>query len=201
MKKHRFQNLTILITSIIIAGAIFGVRSWLLSSKDKSNADVHSVLRQSQELKSAGKIAEAEKILELALKDSADNTEISNELASVYFQDKKYDQSTELYQKLADSKPDDSVTINYLANSLRDSGKDDQAIEAYKKSLELGNLDSASNLVTMYNNKEQFDQSISLLNDLLTKYPDNESLLKLLASTYYKMGNQQEADKILASIK
>lgn len=147
-----------------------------------------------------GNLKEAILLYERILQNDPKNYQIKQELADVYSIDKHYDKALVLWEEINIHKPGDKNILNSLANIYRDMGKNDEAIESYKKSIELGNSKSISNLVTLYNLEERYDESVALLYNELKKYPDDSLLNQLLASTFYKKGELAKSKAILASM-
>jgi hypothetical protein len=71
-----------------------------------------------------------------------DNTEVAQSLASVYLQQQKYPQATDIFAKLAKSEPSNVDFQFYLASSAQQAQQTDTAIAAFEKFIKLAPEDS-----------------------------------------------------------
>lgn len=160
----------------------------LLPKDSKSTADLQAqALTAESKGDRSGAIADYEKVLAT----DPNNMPIKSKLASLYYEDKNYQKASDTYKSIAEKDPKDSISQNFAANSFRNMGKTEEAIEYYKKAIENGNMDSVANLVTVYNLNGQFDLSISLLNERLAVNPNDKTLQQLLSSTNYKKSHAE----------
>lgn len=191
LKKVKILSVGIIILCILLAGLVYMERGRFSNIKNK--IDTISAEKSIDDAKKAvteGKKDDAIKLYEDAVKKDPENNVAKDELAMLYYQTTKYDKAVETWSDSLETEPDNSFVLNSLANSYRDQGNTDEAIKTYLKAIETGNLDSVGNLVTLYNSASRFDESITLLNSLIVKYPEDKDLKQLLASSYSKKGDE-----------
>ena len=171
----------------VLVGIVYFIRTDVKSIVKKDNTvSAEKLISDAKATAKTGDKAGAIKLYEEATAKDPENITAKDDLAMLYYQTKDFAKATETYSQSLAKAPDDSFTLNSLANSYRDQGKTDQAITTYLKAIETGNLESVGNLVTLYNSNQEYDQSITLLNTLIKKYPEDKDLGQLLASTKSK---------------
>jgi len=185
---------------LVLVGAGFAYYFLQNSDSPANNEKGKKVVADCKELAKALKNDEAVSCYNAVLQDDAQNVDAKANLANVYFEEKKYDESSKLLTEVNEARPADAFVLNNLANSLRDQGKTEEAISYYNEAIKAGNSDSISNLVTVYNIAGEYDKSIALLNDQLEGKPEDRVLTQLLASTYSKSGNQVKANELLSEL-
>ena len=192
-KKTGFVFLAVV---LFLIGA--GLAYYRISPKIGKKSPVKEVaLSECQTSANAQKNTEAEECYKSYLDKNPADLDAKAGLAAVESSLKKYSESSKLLQEVTAGRPNDSYSLNSLANSLRDQGKTADAEQAYVKAIAAGETDSVANLVTLYNIDGSFDKSIALLNSSLAKTPADKTLLQLLASTYSKKGDSAMAEKTL----
>ncbi|MFA4995969.1 MAG: tetratricopeptide repeat protein [Patescibacteria group bacterium] len=201
-KKQHFGVVTVVFLVLIIVALIVAFPKTRNGIKDVMNIkSSDELISEAAEAQKTGDKAKAITLYEDALEKDGSNAKVRNDLSILYYENKNYDKSVESWKKAAESNPNDRIALNFLANSYREIGNNEEAIKYYKLAIEAGNTDSAGNLVTIYNLEGKYDESIALLNSLIEKYPDDIILKRLLASTYSKKGDTVKADEILAAIR
>ena len=106
------------------------------------------------------------------------------DLGVAYYNLKEYAKAEATYRDIVAKNPGNFLVYSYLANTLRDEGKFDEAEQNYRKSTEIDPtfINSYTSLASMLyvteNNKK--DQAIAVLKDGLSKNPDDATLQRLL---------------------
>lgn len=195
LRKNKILLAGFIILIILIVGLTYLERGWFTNTKKKIDTiSAEKSIDNAKEAVKANKKDEAIKLYEDAVKKDPENHVAKDDLAMLYYQTGEHDKATEVWSESLKNEPNDSFVLNSLANSYRDQGNKEEAIKYYLRAIETGNLDSVGNLITLYNSENKFDDSIKLLNSLIEKYPEDQSLDQLLASTYSKSGNAKKAN-------
>jgi arylsulfatase A-like enzyme/Tfp pilus assembly protein PilF len=94
-------------------------------------------LQTAQSLKDAGRLDEAARILEKLARTDPDNAEVPLTLASVYFQQKRFDAAIAAGRRVLELNPRYAVAVLDLALSYQAAGRTDEAIAGFERTLEL----------------------------------------------------------------
>lgn len=202
LNKKRLGIVTVVVLILIFAALVLifpKTRNGIKEAMNIKSSD--ELVAEAAEAQKAGDKGKAITLYEEVLKKDESNAKARNDLSILYYENKNYDKSIDSWKKVSESNPDDRIALNFLGNSYRETGNNEEAIKCYKLAIEKGNTDSAGNLVTIYNLEGKYDESIALLNSLIEKYPDDTILKRLLASTYSKKGDTAKANEILAAIR
>jgi choline-sulfatase len=94
-------------------------------------------LQTAQSLKDAGRLDEAAGILEKLSRTDPDNAEVPLTLASVYYQQKKFDAAIAAGRRVLQLSPRYAVAVLDLAMSYQAAGQLDEAVAGFERTLEL----------------------------------------------------------------
>ena len=92
----------------------------------------------------------------------------------------------------------DQVNLFKSAQNFENAGEFDKAKTIYKKLLNLQpwNIQYLTSLNTVYLKQKKYDASISLLENQVSKFPNDLNAYGLLGSTYYIINNEKKAFEI-----
>ena len=193
MKKAMSKKAKVLCVIGGMVVIVLAVGGFYYSYKGVKKVSGSELMKQGEELKNAGKYAEATEKYKAALDALNDDKEAQKkaqvELGTLYLNQQQYVEAKGVLQNVADQDTSDSFVMNNLGNAYRNSGDNNRAVEYYKKALDAGNMDSLKNLVTVLNIQGNYDQSIKYLNQYIAQYPNDADLKMLLTSTEYKKEN------------
>ncbi len=122
-----------------------------LLTHTKGSLVAEESLQKALDAKSQDKPDQAIAFIEPVYRGDPENILCLEILAWAKYRQKNYDQSATLYQKLVE-KNTTATYLSYLGNSLRDAGKNSEAIKAYEQAIEENmNFNTAyQNLVNAY---------------------------------------------------
>ena len=92
------------------------------------------------------------------------------------------DEAISNFESIVQIDPDDSSAWYYLGNLYRKTSRFDDAIRAYKRSIETDDtqLNAYVNLYSTYQQKNDLENGIKTLELAVKKYPQNKGLIELL---------------------
>jgi tetratricopeptide (TPR) repeat protein/tRNA A-37 threonylcarbamoyl transferase component Bud32 len=139
---------------------------------------------------SQGSDSEYKKYLQKAFELSSNVSERERYIiqGDYYLQSEKtYDQAIEIYTKLLELYPDDSMAHSKLADIYYRLEQWDKAIEEYEASIKIkdDSVYTYDSLASCYNNKGLFDKGIELLKSYLNNISDSQYLRFDLADAYF----------------
>lgn len=109
----------------------------------KLRSGVSIELRQAQALLSAGKLDDAQQLLNALVARQPDSVDARNGLALAFAKQRKFDQAAAEFLKVLDLDPDNFLALTNLAQALSDLGEFSAADSRYRKALSLRPDDSA----------------------------------------------------------
>jgi tetratricopeptide (TPR) repeat protein len=174
---------------------------------DADPQDAQSYLRISEIYRRMGKFDQALEMLKKAESLVQDSLEVPFNMALVYDAQGRFDDATQLLQQLLDktSHPDGnyssgeknnrSLFLERLGNIYREQGKTQQAVETYRKMMELGQ-ESASRgyqqIIDALRETKQWSQATAVAQDAIQKLPNDRGLKLILAGQLADTGHADE---------
>ncbi|MDQ3748754.1 MAG: tetratricopeptide repeat protein [Acidobacteriota bacterium] len=138
-------------------------------------------------------------------RNAPDNFDAQIKGGDVYLQIKGFDKAVEFYQRAHRIKPEDYETIVKLGNAYFDFGKFEEAGKWYEQALSKKSNDTSvrTDLGITFVERENpdLDRAIKEFQTSLQTSPKHEPTLYNLGVAYFKKGNTDEANKILAQLK
>jgi tetratricopeptide (TPR) repeat protein len=131
-----------------------------------------------------------------ALRNDKQNEWINVFFGNVYMEYKDYESAIACFERLVNIKPENHDYYEMLLDAAVISMKDEKALEA----LALMTSKFGTNKYTLnkryeyYENKEDYDQSKKVLEEIVALYPKDIRYLKFLALTYQSLGDSINAD-------
>jgi len=187
------------IISLIIIGVIFIFIAVTVTVAIMSRNDTPEVKQTAIGLEYQQKLPELKDAVEKSPKDASARKSYGVALyatGDLEGAKKQYEEASKLDTK-------DAVVLNNLANTYRDLGQVDKAIETYKKSIELSpkSLNAYANLanVQLYSKNKPQD-AIATYKSGLEELPDNTQLQQLLAVAYEQAKDTANAQKTYEDI-
>ncbi|MCL1840005.1 tetratricopeptide repeat protein [Candidatus Saccharibacteria bacterium] len=190
-KSHKNQKWLFLIIAIIVAATTFAVIKLITTVSDESDDNTAPAVSTKENFKNS--LPE----LEQKASGSSDSKDYSNYAAALRATgDLK--KSKEMYERSYELAPT-AATAASLATVYRDLKETDQAIEYYKKSLEIDPtyMLAITQLSQVYEAKDEVNLAIELLKNAITAAGSDttkqENFSLQLANLYNRLGNTTEA--------
>ena len=153
---------------------------------------LYEIMRETQDLYSAGEYAQAEENCKRALEDSPDFYHAYNILGSIYAQQNGMEQDAiDYFAKSAEINPRQAEVLNHIGSLYNKIGNVDEAVLHYKKSIEIdpGNFYSNFNLGILYLvEKQDAFNAVTALQAALKQRPQYDRLLYLTGIAYLLTG-------------
>ena len=91
--------------------------------------------------------------------------------------------------------PDTAWPLRVRADICREAGESDEALRLYQEALRIDprDLNSRVSLATVYRNLSRFERAIEELNEASSLFPEMSWPLRVLADTYWEMGDEKLA--------
>ncbi len=177
-----------------------------LANYHPANQDRNSVafkVTYGKFLNGAGGAAKALDYLESAYKTDPHAAGLEFELSYTYNVLGRYDKAIAVLQSAMANAPDNPLFYSELGFSYLQNKDNDNTIKTYVKGISLAKqrndgvtrIGMTTNLSLLYVQLQQFDKAEALINDYITDAPNNVSLYILLATTYSKAGDFDNAIK------
>jgi tetratricopeptide (TPR) repeat protein len=187
------------IISLIIIGVIFVLIAIVVTMAITSRNETKEVKQTAIGLEYQQKLPELKESVEKSPKDAGAHKSYGVALyatGDLEGAKKQYEEAAKLDTK-------DAVVLNNLANTYRDLGQVDKAIDTYKKSIKLSpkSLNAYANLanVQLYSKNKPQD-AIATYKSGLEELPDNIQLKQLLAVAYEQAKDIANAKKTYEEI-
>lgn len=138
-------------------------------------------------------------------KNEPNNFEAQMQAGDMYAQIRRFDKAIEFYDAGVKLKPDDFAANIVLANSYFDARQFENAEKYYAKALEINpkdvnaRTDLATTLVERQN--PDFDRAITEFKKSLEVNPKHEPTLYNLGVAYFRIGDKENAQKMLAQLE
>jgi len=154
---------------------------------------------EGQRLLEAGKVVEAEGVLEEAAALNPKSVSILHALAKVYRREKRFPEAAAQYRKILEINPKDISARGHLAELYSWMGDYDKSISTYKDALEIDpeNNDLMIGMARVLRWSHRYDEAERLYNKVLQKDEENLEALKGLAKTYSMAGDYKRGIEIL----
>ena len=133
------------------------------------------------------------------------NFEAQVQAGDMYSRIKGFERAAEFYEKAHQIKPDDYETIVKLGNTYFDSGKFEQAEKWYQQALAKKaddvNVRTDLGITFVERANPDLDRAVNEFQISLETNPKHEPTLYNLGIAYFKKGNTEETNKILAQLE
>jgi putative PEP-CTERM system TPR-repeat lipoprotein len=159
-----------------------------------------SQVQVAQLYKQAGRTADAENLLEEAVKQRPDLPEFVAALAVAYDSEKKYDQARDVLEKALPKFPDNSQLRFYLGSVFDRLGKTQDSIASFKSVLEIDpdHVQALNYLAYTYAEIGQnLKEAEVMVKKALRLAPNDPYIMDTLGWVYYKNGDFKEAQKYI----
>jgi tetratricopeptide (TPR) repeat protein len=169
------KKLVILIAAVfVVIAASFGIWKYVDNTK---NGPVKDDRQEGLEKFSQGSFQEASDLLGKNGAEEKD-PEVLLKLGASFYNQRKYDEAIESYEKAIRLNEDNALAYNSLANAYRDKKEADKAIEAYRKAIEKDPKYplAYSNLAILLMDAGKIDQSRAVIDEALKILPDSQEL-------------------------
>lgn len=162
-----------------------------------------------------GKFDSALENLKKAEALAPEQPEVAYEEAMVLEAQGKYDEAATLFQKLVarSASPDGnysagerynrSLFLEHLGNVYREMGKPMQAVETFRKMVDLGGDEAArgySSIIDLYREQKQWPEATRTAQEAVQKLPQDKSLKLVLAQQMADDGKADEAIQLAKSV-
>lgn len=126
---------------------------------------------------SQGSFQEASDLLEKSSEEEK-NPEVLLKLGAAYYNQRKYDEAIQIYEKIIAEDNENALAFNSLANAYRDKKDNEKAIDAYKKAIKLSPLSplAYSNLAILLMDLNQSEEARATIKEGLANIPDSQEL-------------------------
>jgi tetratricopeptide (TPR) repeat protein len=119
-------------------------------------------------------------------------------LAESYRGKKDFRKAIIYWEKILDNDPENKLIVNRYADSLRGLGEYDKALDCFNRILSSGDdyfalLGKASSLKL----KGNYEESEEILNQLISRYPQDPRPIIEIAELFFTIGNRDKAIRIL----
>lgn len=173
-KKYRMKKIFSLLLLFGFFGGVFFGGSILFSQKEFSEKSEYDV---GLEKFSEGNFEESITLLENAKKE-VDGEDVYMKLAVSYYNEKKYSQARENYEKVLEMQPENALVYNGIANTYRDEKKVEEAENFYKKALIFNETYSPAyaNWAIMYLDLGEVQKAREIVEEGLARIPDAQEL-------------------------
>lgn len=127
-----------------------------------------------------------------------DNKEIWRMLGKTYFATQEYEKAERYFLDVTESMPDFNLAWQDLGRLQLEIGQVDNAIVSLKKSqsLSAGNSETLQLLMSAMQEKQNVEQALHYLEQLLLQFPDDSKLIQRKAVLYGMKGEHQEAQAL-----
>lgn len=159
----------------------------------KNNGKLISLYTMSLIALGEGKSAIA--LIEKTARNQPNSKDIQLMLGYHYLQFQHYDKALSVALKLIENKSLSLPELNYIAVVYQNNKQIEEAIEYYKKALELAPLDllTSINLIQLLIEEKSLTQANTLTTEYLAEYPNESRILKLHAKALLALGKNKEA--------
>lgn len=141
--------------------------------------------------------------LKKEVENDPENYQLRNEYAFTLYVTQNDDEAINQYSTLVNLNPTDPVPSNNLGNLLRKRGSYDDAVESYKRSVEVNpnQINAYVNLAHLYiYDIKQPELGYDIFDQVITLNPDNMDLKVMLAKTYQQQNADQQAIAVYTDI-
>lgn len=135
-KADPFDPKSFIFLTVALVIVIF-VASRFFTNISREKENVSAIIELGVNDLNHGKIDEAEKIFNDALKIEKNNGEVFYKLAIIKYNRKQYEEAITDLEKIVQGDPTNENAYNILGNIHRDLGKIDEAIKNYSKAIQL----------------------------------------------------------------
>lgn len=159
----------------------------------KSQNGLNNAFIESYSYEHAGELVKA--IESLRKVYNADNYEVNLRLGWLYYQNKKYKESLEYYEKAITLMPLSIEAKLGIAYPLFALGSREALLNNYKQIIEIDPANYLANyrLGSIYYEKQDYTNASKHFQKVLNFYPFDYDTLIMSAWTYYRLGNLREA--------
>ena len=118
------------------------------------------------------------------------------------FRSKLFLGAYQLLRQLQDAVPPNAELHNQMGMALSKLGREDEAGRSFQRALELdpSSADYIVNLVVHYSEREEYDRSIQLLEELIATHPPSIEAYDRLFWLYWKTNRQNQGREILPAL-
>jgi len=138
-------------------------------------------------------------------KNEPNNFDAQTKAGDVYLQIRGFEKAVEFYEQAHKINPEDYITIVKLGNAYFDFGKFEQAGKWYEQALakraDDTNVRTDLGITFVEREKSDLDRAIKEFQISLQTNPKHEPTLYNLGAAYFKKGNLEEGNKILARLE
>jgi len=144
----------------------------------------------------ADKFADAQKVLDTAIKRFADDKQVYFLQGALYERQKKFPEAEQAFRKALDLDKDNPSVLNYLGYMLADRGlKLDEALAMIKKAVDTDPINGAflDSLGWVYYKMDRLDLAEQYLKRAVAFAATNATMYDHLGDVYYKTGRYRDA--------
>ncbi|MFP4193810.1 MAG: tetratricopeptide repeat protein [Desulfobacterales bacterium] len=158
--------------------------------------DVETLILVASIRSAAGQYRQAAQAYEKALAEKPGRKNIYLSLARLYLRNGDHKKAAGLMRTFVKRFPENHTGFYFLAEACAETGKFDEAVEAYEKSLELepGFLEARIGLIEIYTEQGMDEKSAEQYEKLLERRPDNVAAAIELGLLYERLGEQEKAE-------
>lgn len=211
MQKNTLFGISGLIIGLIIgffAANSINRNSQTAVSQNQSNApfqNQQTLVGVKEQPVSPGKpLPEVSEKLDKA-RNEPNNFDAQIQAGDMYSRIKGFDKAVEFYEKANQIKPEDYETVVKIGNTYFDSGKFEQAEKWYEQALSKKaddiNVRTDLGITFVERANPDLDRAVKEFQTSLQTNPKHEPTLYNLGVAYFKKGNAEEANKILAQLE
>ena len=168
------------------------------------NQQVPNILVKDQPAQSGAMLPDVSAVIDKAGSEPT-NFDAQLKAGNLYQQIKGFDKSVVFYERAHRLKPDDYDLIVKLGNTYFDARQFETAAEWYEKALakkpDDTNVRTDLGITFVERANPDYDRAVKEFETSLKSNPKNEPTLYNLGAAYFKKGNEEEADKILAQLE
>lgn len=168
------------------------------------NQQVPNILVKDQPAQSGGMLPDVSAVIDKANSEPT-NFDAQIKAGDLYQQIKGFDKAAAFYERAHRLKPDDYDLIVKLGDTYFDARQFETAANWYEKALakkpEDVNVRTDFGITFVERSNPDFDRAVKEFETSLKSNPKHEPTLYNLGAAYFKKGNKEEAEKILAQLE
>jgi tetratricopeptide (TPR) repeat protein len=174
------------------------------TSAPLQNQQIPNVLVKDQAPSATGMLPDVSAVIERA-NNAPTDFEAQIKAGDLYQQIKGFDKAAAFYEQAHQIKPDDYELVVKLGNTYFDARQFEKAAQWYEKALarkaDDTNVRTDLGITFVERAAPDYDRAISEFQTSLKTNPKHEPTLYNLGAAYFKRGNLEEANKVLAQLE
>ncbi|MBN1232548.1 MAG: hypothetical protein JXA60_04250 [Candidatus Coatesbacteria bacterium] len=161
------------------------------------------LLKNLDEARKVNDITSSIKILKTLITDNPENTDYIISLGEIYMDEDSLEIALAYFKKAIVLEPLNKKALKDLAIAYGKTGKHRYSMSCLKTLLacEPDKLDNHLLLAETYNNLRLYNESIELMQPLITKHENSIEVNFLMGLTLYQAGREQESEKYFEKVK